>query len=45
MTNLFTMRNLIGAVIALVATIALHGGWLAAMDRDALAVPEVAARA
>lgn len=44
MTPTFTMRN-IAMAFALVATVALHGGWLGAMDRDALAVPAIAARA
>ncbi|HEY0445380.1 MAG TPA: hypothetical protein VGD19_02900 [Allosphingosinicella sp.] len=45
MTSIFSTRNLSWALIAIFATVALHGGWLAGMDRDALAVPAVAARA
>jgi hypothetical protein len=45
MTPIVSTRNFAWAVIAVVATVTLHGGWLAAMDRDALAVPAVAARA
>ncbi len=45
MTPMFSTRNLAWGLIAIVATATLHGGWLAAMDRDALAVPAVAARA
>jgi hypothetical protein len=45
MTPIFSTRSFAWAVIAVMATVTLHGGWLAAMDRDALAVPAVAARA
>ena len=30
-------RRILAAVIAIVATAALHGGWLTGMDRDAVA--------
>jgi hypothetical protein len=45
MTPIFSTRNFAWGLIAIVATVTLHGGWLAAMDRDALAVPVIAARA
>ena len=45
MTPMFSTRNFAWAVIAIVATAALHGGWLSAMVRDALAIPAIAARA
>ena len=45
MTAMFTSRNIASALVAVAFTFALHGGWLAAMDRDALAVPAIAARA
>jgi hypothetical protein len=38
MTTMFTTRNLTAAMMAIAFTVALHGGWLAAMDRDAIAV-------
>lgn len=31
-------RNIAAAAIAIVATIAFHGGWLNGMDADAIAV-------
>jgi hypothetical protein len=34
-------RRIIAAVIALVATAAVHGGWLSGMDRDAAAATAV----
>ncbi len=38
MTSIFSTRNTSWAVMAVVATVALHGSWLKAMDRDAAAV-------
>jgi hypothetical protein len=45
MTPFFSTRNFAWALVAVAATATLHGSWLAGMDRDALAVPAVAARA
>jgi hypothetical protein len=38
MTSMFSTRNISWAVMAVMATVALHGSWLKAMDRDAAAV-------
>jgi hypothetical protein len=38
MSIMFTSRNITSALVAIAFTFALHGGWLAAMDRDAVAV-------
>ena len=43
MTSIFSTRNIAWAVMAVAATVALHGGWLNAMDRDAAAVTASAA--
>ena len=45
MTPMISTRNIAWGLIAIVATAILHGSWLTALDRDALAVPAVAARA
>jgi hypothetical protein len=37
MTSNSAPGRILAAVIALVATAALHGGWLTGMDRDAVA--------
>ena len=38
MTSNIASRRIVAAVIALVATAAMHGAWLSGMDRDAAAV-------
>ena len=39
MTSKSTLsRNIVAAAIAIVATVAFHGGWLSGMDVDAVAV-------
>ena len=42
MTAMFTTRKFATAMLAVIATFAVHGGWLSAMDRDALAVTAAA---
>jgi hypothetical protein len=37
MTSNPASRRILAAVVAIVATAAVHGGWLAGMDRDAIA--------
>ena len=37
MTSTKTSHRIVAAVIAIVATTALHAGWLNALDRDAIA--------
>ena len=37
MSSTITPRNIISAVVAIAFTVAIHGGWLTGMDRDALA--------
>ncbi len=38
MTSIIASRRIAAAIIAIVATAAMHGGWLSGMDRDAIAV-------
>jgi hypothetical protein len=42
MTAMSNTRKFAALMIAVVATVAVHGGWLKAMDRDAIAVTAVA---
>jgi hypothetical protein len=37
MTSNPASRRIIAAALAIVATVAVHGGWLNGMDRDAIA--------
>jgi hypothetical protein len=37
MTSTTNSRRILAAVIAIIATTALHAGWLNALDRDAIA--------
>ncbi len=41
--TLFSSRNLAAALVAIAMTVAFHGGWIKAMDRDAIAVTTAAA--
>ncbi len=36
--NVINPRRIISAIVAIAFTVALHGGWLSGMDRDAVAV-------
>ncbi len=36
--NIINSRQIVSAIAALAITVAIHGGWLRGMDRDAVAV-------
>jgi hypothetical protein len=36
--NAVHSRRIVSAIVAVALTVAIHGGWLAGMDRDAAAV-------
>ena len=40
--NSITSRRIVSAIVAVAFTVALHGGWLSGMDRDAVAVTQQA---
>ncbi len=35
-------RQIVSAIVAVAITVAIHGGWLSGMDRDAVAVTQQA---
>jgi tellurite resistance protein len=39
--TMFSSRNIAAAVVAVAMTVAFHGGWMKAMDRDAMAATGV----
>ena len=40
--TMFSSRNFAAALVAVAMTVAFHGGWIKAMDRDAIAVTSAA---
>ncbi len=40
--NSISSRQIVSAIVAVAITVAIHGGWLSGMDRDAIAVTQQA---
>ena len=41
-TSISPRSQIIAAVVAIAFTVAIHGGWLSGMDRDAVAITQQA---